>query len=124
MEAMNGDMIEVWDSFMVDLNVHLDCLNASIKQAFDDSLGIACSIEANNTRLTLQTLAATLHHRKELALDAIDLARECFHQDIATFHTDAFSSIRTAFIGKLLEGTYHAANMEYGKSAYFRLRSQ
>ncbi len=124
MEAMNSDMIEVWDSFVVDLDVHLDCLNASVNQAFDNSLGIACSNEANSTRLTLQTLAATLHHRKELALDAIDTARESFHHDIATFHTDAFSSIRTAFIGKLLESTYHAANMKYGESAYLHPRAQ
>lgn len=121
MEGMKGDMSAVWDSFAVDLEAHLERINGAVVQAFDSILRIALSTganepgAANNTRSAMRTLAATMHHRKDLTLYGIERAGESFHSELSSLHTDAFSSIRTAFLGKLMENTYHAANMEYGK---------
>jgi hypothetical protein len=121
-ESMKGDMSAVWDSFAVDLEAHLERINGVV-QAFGNALSVALSTganepdAANNTRSAMRTLAATLRHRKELTLYGIEKASESFHSELSSLHTDTFSSIRTAFIGKLMENTYHAANMEYGKPA-------
>jgi hypothetical protein len=121
MEGMKGDMSAVWDSFAVDLEAHLERINGAVVQAFGNVLRVALSTganepgAANNTRSAMRTLAATLHHRKDLTVYGIENASESFHSELSSLHTDAFSSIRTAFIGKLMENTYHEANMEYGK---------
>jgi hypothetical protein len=123
MEGMKGDMSAVCDSFAVDLEAHLERINGAVVQAFDNVLRVALSTganepgAANNTRSAMRTLAAILHHRKDLTLYGIEEASESFHSELSSLHTDAFSSIRTAFIGKLMENTYHEANMEYGKPA-------
>lgn len=69
----------------------------------------------NNTRSALRTLTGTLRHRKDLILYGVENAAEHFHSELSSLRTDAFSSIRTAFVGQLMEDTYHAANMEYGE---------
>ncbi|RYO90874.1 hypothetical protein DL766_001625 [Monosporascus sp. MC13-8B] len=123
MEGMKGDMSAVWDSFAVNLEAHLERINGAVVQAFDNALRAALSTganehgAANNTRSAMQSLAATLCHRKDLTLYGIEEASESFHSELSSLHTDAFSSIRTAFIGKLMENTYHAANMEYGSGS-------
>ncbi|RYP01347.1 hypothetical protein DL765_010864 [Monosporascus sp. GIB2] len=123
MEGMKSDMSAVWESFVVDLEAHLERINGAVVQAFDNILGVALSTganepdAANNTRSAMRTLAATLRHRKDLTLSGIEEASEIFHSKLSSLHADAFSSIRTAFIGKLMENTYHAANMEYGSGS-------
>jgi len=123
MESMNDDMSTLWDSFEVDIEAHLERVNATVVQAFGNALTVASSIganepgTANNTGSAMRTLATTLCHRKDLAHHGIEETSESFNSELSSFHTDAFSSIRTAFIGKLMESTYHAANMEYGKPA-------
>ncbi|RYP50632.1 hypothetical protein DL768_003914 [Monosporascus sp. mg162] len=123
MEGMKSDMSAVWDSFAVDLEAHLERINGVVIQAFDKVLRVVLSTgtnepgAANNTRSAMRTLAATLRHRKDLTLYGIEKAGESFHSELSSLRTDAFSSIRTAFIGKLMENTYHAANMEYGSGS-------
>ncbi|KAF2194396.1 hypothetical protein K469DRAFT_495226, partial [Zopfia rhizophila CBS 207.26] len=123
MEGMKGDMSAVWDSFAVDLEAHLERINGAVVQAFGNVLRVALSTAANepgaanNTRSAMRTLATTLRHRKDLTLYGIEKACESFHSELSSLHTDAFSSIRTAFIGKLMENTYHAANLEYGSGS-------
>ncbi|RYO81753.1 hypothetical protein DL764_009715 [Monosporascus ibericus] len=109
--------------FALDLEAHLERINGAVVQAFNNVLRVALSTgtnepgAANNTRSAMRTLAATLRHRKDLTLYGIEEASESFHSELSSLHTDAFSSIRTAFIGKLMENTYHAANMEYGSGS-------
>lgn len=123
MQGMQGDMSTVWDSFAVDLEAHLDQINGLVVQAFDNVLRVVLStganepVAANNTRSVMRTLAGTLRHRKDLTLYGIEEAGDSFYSELSSLHTDAFSSIRTAIIGRLMENTYHAANMEYGKPA-------
>ncbi|KAF2462919.1 uncharacterized protein BDR25DRAFT_298822 [Lindgomyces ingoldianus] len=123
MEGMKGDMSAVWDGFAVDLEAHLERINGAVVQTFGNALGVALSAgtnrpgAANNAWSALRTLANTLGHRKDLTLYGIEKASESFHSELLSLHTDAFSSIRTAFIGKLMENTYHAANMEYGSGS-------
>lgn len=123
MDGMNGDMSPVWHSFVVNLEAHLERINEAVAQAFSNARRIALSTcenepgAANNSRSAMRTLAATLHHREDRTLNGIEEENESFHSELSSLHTDAFSSIRTAFIGKLMETTYHAANMDHGKAA-------
>ncbi|KAK2766946.1 hypothetical protein FQN54_006261 [Arachnomyces sp. PD_36] len=122
MASMNDDMSPLWRSFVLDLAAHLDRLDAAVTQTFSNARRIALSTcengpaaAANNSRSMMRTLAATLHHREDRILDGLEEESENFDSKISSFHTDAFSSIRTAFIGKLMETTYyHAASVEYG----------
>jgi hypothetical protein len=121
MEDMRGDMSAVWDSFKVDLEAHLQRFDGAVVSAFDNVVRVALTTDANVPGATndtaMRTLAATLGHRKDLILYHIEKANESFDSELSSLHTNAFSSIRTAFIGRLLESTYHAANMDYGKTA-------
>lgn len=124
MESMQNDMTTVWDSFTVEVNAHIERVDGAVTRAFDRVIRTALSTgdvnaearAGNDTLSAMRTLGATLGHRKDLVLYEIEKASEKFETDLSSLHTDAFSSIRTAFIGKLLEATYHAANMDYGKS--------
>ena len=120
MKAMKDNMSPVWDSFAVDLKADLQQINGAVIQAFDNGIRFVSAIEpceANNNRSAMRALAATLHHRKDLVLYSIEKANESFQYELCSLRTDAFSSIRTAFIGKIMEDTYHSANMEYGRPA-------
>jgi uncharacterized protein (DUF2252 family) len=48
----------------------------------------------------------------------IDQAMESFVSDLRSLRADTLTGARTAFIGKLMEATYHAANMEHGKPRF------
>lgn len=65
-------------------------------------------------RNALRTLTGTLQHRRRLLVRAVENVIEDFRSSLHSTHTDAFSPIRTSIVGKLMEGSYHAANMEYG----------
>ncbi|KAI0616311.1 hypothetical protein TUN199_11698, partial [Pyrenophora tritici-repentis] len=78
-------------------------------QITDHSLGRATVHEP----LYLQTLFETLNHRKDLALYGTEDAIEEFHDKLLELKTDALAPVQTAFIGRYMQDTYHAANMEY-----------
>jgi len=121
MGRMKRDMSDIWSVFVVDLEAHLEHVNDEVDEAFDTVLEIALSTGsnesgvANNTGSSMRTLAEALHHRQDITLHGIDRASESFQSELGSLNTNAFSSIRTAFTGKLMETIYHAANMEYGK---------
>ncbi|KAF2688370.1 hypothetical protein K458DRAFT_414140 [Lentithecium fluviatile CBS 122367] len=123
MGGMKGDMSIVWDSFAVDLDAHLDRINGAVIQAFHNVLEFALSAGAAepraalNARSAMHTLADTLRHRQYLTVYGIEKASESFHSELSCLHTNAFSSIRTAFTGRLMHNTYHAANMDYGNGS-------
>jgi hypothetical protein len=121
MGCMTAHMSPIWKRFETDLEAHLQQIDSAVHQSFDEAYGIASSTDAdepsatNSNRSEMLTLAGTLRHRETLALYGIEKACDSFHSAMSSLRTDAFSSIRTAFIGRLLEDTYHAANMEYGE---------
>lgn len=121
MESMTADMSDVWNSFVIDLEAQLERLDGAIIQSFDDVFDIALAAgtrepgAANNSRPAMQTFAANMRHRKDLTLYGIEQAVDSFHSNLTTLNSNAFSSVRTAFIGRLMERTYHAANIEYGE---------
>ncbi|KAJ4363420.1 hypothetical protein N0V83_009713 [Neocucurbitaria cava] len=123
---MKDDMSTVWDSFEHDLQAHLDQLKQLVLEAFTKVLTIAlatagdanaptASTDNTTQRSAMRILAATLLHRADIVLHGLEKAQDTFFSSsLSSLHTDIFSSVRTAFIGKLMETTYHAANMEYG----------
>jgi hypothetical protein len=123
MEGMKDDLSSIWVIFANGLEVKLDQVNSSVDQAFGNVLKVAMSTVANESRATndtrsaMRTVADILRHRKDLTFYGIEKAIDGFHSELSSLQTDTLSSIRTAFIGRLVENTYHAANMEYGKLA-------
>lgn len=121
MERMKNDMFAIWTDFADDLETKLEMTNRSVDRAFSKAVETALSTYANNlaaesTRNAMRTITGILRHRKDLAVHGIEQAIDNFFSDLSTLHTNMFSFIRTAFIGRLMENTYHAASMEYGKS--------
>ncbi|CAO2651427.1 Nn.00g039970.m01.CDS01 [Neocucurbitaria sp. VM-36] len=127
--SMKDDMSNVWDSFVLDLDIHLQEIKDAIAEIFGKALAVALSTEANdpsaasNPRSAMRTLATNLRHREDLTLHSFETAQETFSSQLFYFHTDVFSSIRSAFIGQLMENAYHAANMEYGTGSHRRRTS-
>ncbi|KAH8732134.1 hypothetical protein GQ44DRAFT_767167 [Phaeosphaeriaceae sp. PMI808] len=120
---MGDDMSAVWDNFRDELDAQLEQTKDAISQSFNKILRIALSASSNgsrgpnNSRSAIQTLAATLRYREDLTTHGFEQAVESFYSELSMLLTDAFSSIRTAFIGQLMEHAYHAANMEYGSGS-------
>lgn len=123
-KGMKGDMSAVWDSLMVEFEVQLEQINGAIDQAFGNALQVASSIGAvqpgsvNTSQSAMRTLCRILCNRRDLTLYGFEEASEGFHSDLSSLQTNISSSIRTAFVGKLMENAYHAANMEYGRSSF------
>jgi hypothetical protein len=122
-QGMTTDLSTVWDRFAVDLYAELEHVNTTAVQMYAKLLEIAASSALRNSGATddigsaMRTLASNLLHREHLMRYSIDLVTETFESNISSLRADTLSSVRTAFIGKLIEGTYHAANMEYGNFA-------
>jgi hypothetical protein len=119
-QGMKTDLSAVWNSFAGDLNIEIDRVTTATSRAFDKVLKIAASARANESRAAnnagsdMRTFASNLLHREHLTRYGIEKATETFEASLSSLHADALSSVRTAFIGQLMESTYHAANMEYG----------
>jgi hypothetical protein len=127
MQTMTTDLSTVWDSFADNLDVEIECINTATDQIFARIIRLASSARGNETRAThnngsaMRTFVSNLIRREQLTRYGIDRANETFESKLSSLRTDALSSVRTAFIGGLMERTYHAANMEYGKPANFSL---
>lgn len=66
------------------------------------------------------TLCNTLNHREKLLRCHIEDVMKDFTASMATLETDAFSPVRSAFIGVLMEETYRSAIAEYGTVTLLR----
>jgi hypothetical protein len=118
---MRDDLFEVWESFEVDLNAEIKSIGTATSQTFDEIGKIASytqqneSSAAKHTKRAMWTFASNLHHRKQITQEAIVRASETFNKNLSSLRTDALSPIKTAFIGRLMDDTYRAANMKSGK---------
>jgi hypothetical protein len=125
--GMTGDLSAIWNGFASDLDDEIQRVNTATSQAFDKVLRIAASTRANKseatneTRSAMRTFASNLVHRNHLTRYGVEKATETFESKLSSLRADALSSVRTAFIGQIMEATYHAANMEYGKSIFTTL---
>jgi hypothetical protein len=121
-QGMKTDLSTIWNSFAGDLDTEIDRVTTATSRAFDKVLKIAASARANESRAAnnvgsgMRTFAANLLHREHLTRYGIEKATEAFASNLSSLRADALSSVRTAFVGQLMEPTYHAANMEYGTS--------
>jgi hypothetical protein len=124
---MSTDLSAVWNSFASDLDDEIELVNITTSQIFERVLRLAVSTRTNETRVTrdtrsaMRTFAANLVHREHLTRYGIEKATETFESDLSSLRADVLSSVRTALIGQIMEATYHAANMEYGKSIFTTL---
>jgi hypothetical protein len=120
-QTMTEDLSTVWDSFAIDLDVEIEHINTATNQIFARIIRLASSARGNEPRApnnngsAMRTFVSNLIHREHLTRYGVDRANETFESKLSSLRTDAFSSVRTAFIGGLMESTYHAANMEFGK---------
>jgi hypothetical protein len=121
-QGMTTDLSAVWDSFVIDLKTEIERVNTTAVQIYAKVLEIATSPAANASRAisdtgsAVRTLASNLLHREHLTRYGIEQVTEAFQSKLYSLRTDTLSSVRTSSIGELMESTYHAANMEYGKS--------
>jgi hypothetical protein len=123
MEGMGVDMSEVWSIFATDLSQKLVEINNLIDDSFNKVLKVALSAAAaqprteDNTSSAMRSIATILQHRKDLTYHGIEDAIAVFFSQLSSLRTDTLTSTQTTFIGILMEDTYTAANMDFGKSA-------
>jgi hypothetical protein len=120
-ETMADAMEPIWDSFADDLDIHLDRTNEAIVDTFATVLRITSRNANPNIRSALRTFTAVLKHRRDLARAGVEQLFENLEADFSSFQSDALSPVQTAYIGKLMQETYHAANMQHGKTSLSNL---
>jgi hypothetical protein len=117
------DLSIFWDRFAKDLDTEIERFNTAAIHVYARVLETATSLAANNSRAikdvgsAMQTLASNLLLRESLTRYSIEQVMDTFKSRLSSLRVDTLSCVRTSFIGRLMEETYHAANMEYGKSA-------
>ncbi|KAF2026367.1 hypothetical protein EK21DRAFT_115930 [Setomelanomma holmii] len=127
-QGMTTDLSAVWDSFAVDLDTGIERVNTAAVHIYAKVFEIAASPAENRSRETddigsaMRTLASNLLHREHLTRYGIEKVTETFESNLSSLRSDTLSSVRTALIGKLMEGTYHAANMDYGNDSRRKTR--
>lgn len=120
---MTKDLTAVWDSFVCELNPEIKRVSTAVLQTYAKICKIAASPAANGSRATedtgiaMRTFALTLLRRERLICEGIEQAIEAFVSALISLRTDTVTSIKTAFIAKLMKDTYHAANIEHGNPA-------
>lgn len=127
MQGMKNDLSKVWDSFQVDLDAEIERVNATAAHTFTKVCKLASDVSrkvsrrTNNARSAMRTLAGNVLHRKNVMLYDLEQASENFEEKLSTLRENALSSVGTAFVGRLMKDTYHAANMEYGEQFSIRM---
>ena len=116
---MTADLPDFWTSFEVDVDAEVARVSAFVTQAFIDIIQIATSIgatmsRADETGSAMRTFAANLRHRERLISYGVKQVTDDFETKLSALRADTLSFVRTSFIGRLVENTYHAANMEHG----------
>jgi hypothetical protein len=123
-QGMKDDLSAIWDSFVVDLIADIQYVSTASLQTYTEVGEIASSTaengspSSNDIAVVMRTFASNMQHREELIRCGIYKAMESFVSDLRSLRADTLTGARTAFVGKLMEATYHAANMEHGKSAF------
>jgi hypothetical protein len=121
MKAMTDTTIPIWQEFEEQLKAKLKDINDTIKKVFDQIVRIVSSIATSAVisdrviRSTVKTFLGNLLHRQDLTLADVKKTIKEFGPRLTEFHRDAFSPLKTAIIGTLMEGTYHKANLQSGK---------
>ncbi|KAI1815628.1 hypothetical protein GGS20DRAFT_322793 [Poronia punctata] len=112
-QAMSADLDRPWQTVQERLNMK----NASIIELIDnlfheqlELLGDGLS-ESPGTRISLDN---TLSSRGRVLRGSIEDILGDLDKHLRTLRTDALSSLRTSFIGKVMEGAYNQARMESG----------
>ncbi|CAI6334688.1 unnamed protein product [Periconia digitata] len=122
MTAMVDDMTPEWDKFSKLINETLDEIKGFVKESFTTAISEAPTraqmFNSRGMQSTSSPLVHTLRHRQRLAMRGIENIIDDFMDErLGRLRTDALSPVHTAFIGELMNGSYHAANMESGSGS-------
>lgn len=120
MVHMKRDMTEVWARFVGDQEQNLQQALDSIKDIFESMLrndmpGNFTGPDVDNiSRSMVRTLAEIRDHRKDIVLCGTQNAIEEFRFELLELETDALGSVRTSFIGNIMDYYYHEAILRCG----------
>ncbi|OQV10816.1 hypothetical protein CLAIMM_14754 isoform 3 [Cladophialophora immunda] len=117
-QAMVTQLATPWRTLQQDLQASQDDLLDAIDGCFDSV--IALSDSTDGTTRSLRTLNRTMRHRQALLLSAVEELEDNFQSDLSILRTDAFSGIRTSFIGQLMEVSYTRTIQEQGTGSDMR----
>ncbi|KAH7406760.1 hypothetical protein DE146DRAFT_404176 [Phaeosphaeria sp. MPI-PUGE-AT-0046c] len=118
-QGMTADLRTFWNSFTADVETEIERVGAVVTQTFTEIIQIAVSVaagisRANDTGSGMRTFAANLQHRERLVSYGIEQVAEDSASKLLALRADAVAHVRTSFIGRLMEATYHAANIDFG----------
>ncbi|PVH91907.1 hypothetical protein DM02DRAFT_544867, partial [Periconia macrospinosa] len=128
MKGMVAEMMPKWNDFASNNDSALAQTQRSVRSSFTTAVDIALGkVHTNHSRemqSTFLPLVEILRKRQRLSVHGVEYAIDEFiNTSLERLRTDALSSVRTAYIGKLMERTYHAANLDYGRGVDRRRKS-
>ncbi|KAE9378390.1 hypothetical protein N431DRAFT_400024 [Stipitochalara longipes BDJ] len=112
-EQMVRDLATPWLELRSQLLISLERESQSIKDLMDDSMEYTDNQLEHSLELA-DTLGETMRSRQHLLLADIEQACENFETELSLLRTDAFSGLRTSFIGELMKESYEECNRDYG----------
>lgn len=124
MQSVDADMSALWTSFPAELMTQLESVKTFVETTCGNLRTTALSGftsrrgSGDDSSRAMRTLAATVQHQLLSLLFDLDNLFENFFNGLDALRTDSLSSIRTAFLGQLMEDSYHEANMEHGKHIF------
>ncbi|KIY02880.1 uncharacterized protein Z520_01345 [Fonsecaea multimorphosa CBS 102226] len=111
-QAMVDQLATPWRTFRQNLQASQDNLLNTIDDCFDCAIALSDSTDA--TARSMRTLTMTMRHRQALLIAAVENLEDGFQSDLSVLRTDAFSGIRSSFIGQLMESAYNRTIQESG----------
>ncbi|CAI6339181.1 unnamed protein product [Periconia digitata] len=123
MSTMFKDMKYIWALFTSSLT---DCYNDTRVFIEDSFLELEMDLSrARGKPIFHELLVSTLRFRKSAFLRAIEnIVKDFSDGSFLTLQNECLSPLRTAFLGQVMEVTYHEANMEYGRGSDLRRKGR
>lgn len=112
-QQMVRDLAIPWQELRSMLESSLERDIKFIRDLMDSNMDYAENQLQHSLELA-DTLGRTMRSRQHLLLADIEKASEDFEDGLDVLRTDAFSSLRTAFIGRLMEESYSRCNRDSG----------
>jgi len=115
-EEMASDLAAPWQELKLNMRNSLERDNLFIQDLMDNAIE-SIETELQDSSDSVDTLCQTLESHERLLLADLEQACEKFEAELSTLRTDAFSGIRTSFIGRLMEQSYSRCNNEKGRGS-------
>ncbi|KAI0867597.1 hypothetical protein GGS24DRAFT_485128 [Hypoxylon argillaceum] len=121
-QKMTDDLSPPWEQLQINLDQQSDGIFQSIDNFFswaDQFL----DAELDSSRDTAVSIKSTLSSQKRVLRSDIEKILDNLQGDLRTLRTDVFSSIRTSFIGKIMENEYDKARRQSGRGSDARKKA-